>query len=231
LTEPELSPPGTAGAALPAPEHPELTPEILEAFSQLDRKCAVFIFPQLRQLGASAAVDELVVAAGELARAAAEGSHLGLADGYRELLGRAQSALREARTAEVAQEGQVRHQRQSEARLGAALLSAKSRLPAARMARLQQRLAELEDSVGADRAATVDAELAEWDRLSQVRQSREAERLADRAHLVVRPRQQETARSRRARRDQARVVELARAFVLGGAEQPPPADPDPTAEG
>ncbi|MGA9920791.1 MAG: hypothetical protein WBR23_06010 [Candidatus Dormiibacterota bacterium] len=220
----EREPPAAqaVGSALPNPEHPELPAEVLQAFLEVDRKCAVFIFPQLAQLGAAGAVEELVAAATLLAESAAQGAHAELAAGYRELLGRAQLALREARTAEVHNEGKHRDQRQNDARLAASLLSAKSRLPAARMARLQQRIAEMADQDGVDPVALVEAAVTEWERLSQVRQSREAERLADRAHLAVRPRQLETARSRKALRDQAKVVELARAFTLS--------EPDPDVE-
>jgi hypothetical protein len=94
------------------------------------------------------------------------------------------------------------------------------------MARLQQRLTEVAEGEGGDRVAVVEAAVAEWERLSQVRQSREAERLADRAHLAVRPRQQETARSRKALRDQAKVVELARAFALGNSDRSPDTGPE-----
>jgi len=220
LTESEQPGPRTTGIVLPAPEHPELPAEALQAFVEVDRKCGVFIFPQLQQLGATAAVEELAAAAAALAEAASAGSPADLADGYRTLLARAQLALREARTVEVQQEAEHRDQRQGEARLAASLLSAKSRLPAARMTRLQQRLAELAEEKGDDRVAAVEDAVIEWDRLSQARQSREAERLADRAHLAVRPRQQATARSRKALRDQARVVALAKAF---GLEEPGPA--------
>ncbi len=205
---------------LPPPVHEELSAAALQAFVEVDRKCAVFIFPQLQQLGASLAVAELETAAAQLAESSSAGANAELAQGYRDLLAKAQLALREARTEEVRQDSELRDRRQGEARLAASLLSAKSRLPAARMARLQQRLAEMADDQGSDRVATVEAAVAEWDRLSQVRQSREAERLADRAHLAVRPRQLETARSRKALRDQARVIELAKAFGLeepGGA--------------
>lgn len=222
MTEAEPPVQGTSGSVLPAPEHPELPADVLQAFIEVDRKCGVFIFPQLKQLGATAAVEGLVAAAAALAESAGSGDHGALADGYRELLGQAQLALREARTVEVRQESDHRERRQGEARLAASLLTAKSRLPAPRMARLQQRLAELAQGEGdVDQVAAVDQAVAEWERLSQVRQSREAERLADRAHLAVRPRQQETARSRKALRDQARVVELARAFALGDEDRAP----------
>jgi 2-oxoglutarate dehydrogenase complex dehydrogenase (E1) component-like enzyme len=226
LTAPELPAQRTSGGVLPAPEHPELPPEALQAFVEVDRKCGVFIFPQLKQLGATSAVEELVAAALLLAETAAAGTHSELVDSYRDLLERAQSALREARTAEVRHESEHRDHRQSEARLASSLLNAKSRLPAARMARLQQRLTEVAEGEGGDRVAVVEAAVAEWERLSQVRQSREAERLADRAHLAVRPRQQETARSRKALRDQAKVVELARAFALGNSDRSPDTGPE-----
>lgn len=225
MTAPELPAQRTSGGVLPAPDHPELPPEALQAFVEVDRKCGVFIFPQLKQLGATSAVEELVAAALLLAETAAAGTHSELVDSYRDLLGRAQSALREARTAEVRHESEHRDHRQSGARLASSLLNAKSRLPAARMARLQQRLTEVAEGEGGDRVAVVEAAVAEWERLSQVRQSREAERLADRAHLAVRPRQQETARSRKALRDQAKVVELARAFALGNSDRSPDTGP------
>jgi hypothetical protein len=214
LSESEPAAAQATGIALPTPDHPELPAEVLQAFIEVDRKCAVFIFPQLAQLGAAAAVEELVAAATVMAETASEGAHAELAAGYRELLGRAQLALREARTAEAHNESKHRDQRQNDARLTATLLNAKSRLPAARLARLQQRLAEMAEQESGDPAVVVEAAVTEWERLSQVRQSREAERLADRAHLAVRPRQLETARSRKALRDQAKVVELARAFTM-----------------
>lgn len=226
MTAPELPAQRTSGGVLPAPEHPELPPEALQAFVEVDRKCGVFIFPQLKQLGATSAVEQLVATALLLAETAAAGTHSELVDSYRDLLGRAQSALREARTAEVRHESEHRDHRQSETRLASSLLNAKSRLPAARMARLQQRLTEVAEGEGGDRVAVVEAAVAEWERLSQVRQSREAERLADRAHLAVRPRQQETARSRKALRDQAKVVELARAFALGNSDRSPDTGPE-----
>lgn len=225
MTAPELPAQRTSGGVLPAPEHPELPSEALQAFVEVDRKCGVFIFPQLKQLGATSAVEELVAAALLLAETAAAGTHSELVDSYRDLLERAQLALREARTAVVRHESEHRDHRQSEARLASSLLNAKSRLPAARMARLQQRLTEVAEGEGGDRVAVVEAAVAEWERLSQVRQSREAERLADRAHLAVRPRQQETARSRKALRDQAKVVELARAFALGNSDRSPDTGP------
>jgi hypothetical protein len=218
MTEAETPANRPASTVLPAPEHSELPGEILQVFVEVDRKCGVFIFPQLRQLGAGQAVDDLLAAAEVLAQSAGGGPAEEVGLGYRELLNRAQSALREARTMEVHQEAQHRDQRQGEARLAAALLGARSRLPVPRMARLQQSLSEMAEAEGGDPVAAVEAAVAEWERLSQVRQSREAERLADRAHRVVEPRQQQTARSRKALRDQAKVVELARAFVLGEPE-------------
>jgi hypothetical protein len=218
MSEAETPPEPTTGIVLPPPQLPELPSEALQAFIEVDRKCGVFIFPQLKQLGAQAAVEELMEAATSLAQP--EGSGGDLAEGYRALLARAQAELRQARTKEVEQEADHRDRRQAEAKLAASLLAAKSRLPAARLVRLQQRLAETaEEASGEDQVALVEQAVSDWERLSQVRQSREAERLADRAHLVVRPRQQETARSRKALRDQAQVVALARAFAL---EDPQP---------
>jgi hypothetical protein len=221
MSEAETPAEPTTGIALPPPQPLDLPAEALQAFVEVDRKCGGFIFPQLKQLGAEAAIDELVAAAASLGQP--EGPGGDLAAGYRALLARAQAALREARTKEVAQEADHRDRRQAEAKLAASLLSAKSRLPAARLVRLQQRLAEVaEEASGDDQVAMVEQAVSDWERLSQVRQSREAERLADRAHLVVRPRQQETARSRKALRDQAQVVALARAFALQ--------DPEPRSE-
>ncbi|HUY23852.1 MAG TPA: hypothetical protein VMV09_00940 [Candidatus Saccharimonadales bacterium] len=221
MSEAETPAEATTGIALPPPVHPELPADAVQAFIEVDRKCGVFIFPQLRQLGAEAVVDELMAVAAALAQSAGSGSTADLAQGYRGLLARAQAELRDARTEEVEQEAIHRDRRQADAKLAASLLAAKSRLPAARLTRLQQRLAEMaEQGSGEDQVALVEQSVADWERLSQVRQSREAERLADRAHLVVRPRQQETARSRRALRDQAQVVALARAFALEEAPEP-----------
>lgn len=230
MADAETPPEPTSGIALPPPESPELPADAIQAFVEVDRKCGMFIFPQLRQLGAEAVVDEMVAVAAALAQSAGTVTAAELAEGYRALLARAQAQLREARTKEVEQEADHRDRRQSVAKLAASLLAAKSRLPAARLARLQQRLAEAaEEGSGEDQLALVDQAVADWERLSQVRQSREAERLADRAHLVVRPRQQETARSRRALRDQAQVVALARAFALQDPEprsEPSDVEPD-----
>jgi hypothetical protein len=212
MTEAENPAEPTTGVALPPPQLPELPAEALQAFVEVDRKCGVFILPQLKKLGAEAAVEELMAVAGSLAQP--EGSGGDLAEGYRALLARAQAVLREARTKEVEQEAVHRDRRQADAKLAASLLAARSRLPAARLVRLQQQLAERAEATGDDQVALVEQAVTDWERLSQVRQSREAERLADRAHLVVRPRQQETARSRKALRDQAQVVALARAFAL-----------------
>jgi hypothetical protein len=223
MAEAETPPEPTTGIALPPPENSELPADVIKAFVEVDRKCGVFIFPQLRQLGAEAVVEEMVAVAAILAQSAGSGVTVDLAEGYRSLLARAQAELREARSKEVEQEADHRDRRQAEARLAASLLAARARLPAARMARLQERLAEVAgQGSDEDQLALVDQAVADWDRLSQVRQSREAERLADRAHLVVRPRQQETARSRKALRDQAQVVALARAFELQ--------DPEPRSE-
>jgi hypothetical protein len=223
MAEAETPPEPTSGIALPPPENPELPADVIQAFVEVDRKCGVFIFPQLRQLGAETVVEEVVAAAAALAQQGSMVTASDLAQGYRDLLARAQAVLREARTKEVEQEADHRDRRQSEAKLAASLLAAKSRLPPARLARLQQRLGEVaEEGSGEDQLALVDQAVADWEHLSQVRQSREAERLADRAHLVVRPRQQETARSRRALREQAQVVALARAFAIQ--------DPEPRSE-
>ncbi|MFZ0995967.1 MAG: hypothetical protein WAO09_08340 [Candidatus Dormiibacterota bacterium] len=225
MTEAETPAEPTTGIALPPPQVPELPAEALQAFVEVDRKCGVFIFPQLKQLGAEAAVEELLAMAAALAQPETAGGDL--AGGYRALLARAQGELREARTKEVEQEGVHRDRRQADAKLAASLLAAKSRLPATRLVRLQQRLAEMaEEASDDDPVALIEQAVADWERLSQVRQSREAERLADRAHLVVRPRQQETARSRKALRDQAQVVALARAFAL----QDPPLQSEPSEE-
>jgi hypothetical protein len=205
-----------------APEHSELPVEVRQAFVEVDRKCGMFIFPQLRQLGAEAAVERLVHEAQLLAEVAVGGDHNGLAGRYRDLLAQAQAALREARTAEVDQEVELRQRRRGEGQLEAGLLAAKARLPAARMARLQQKLDEMADGQsGEERAALAEAAVVEWERLSQVRQGREAARLADRAHAPIRPRQLQTSRSRKALRDQALVVELARSFSLGASESEP----------
>jgi hypothetical protein len=211
MAEAETPPQPTSGIALPPPENAELPADAVEAFVEVDRKCGVFIFPQLRQLGAGGVVEEMVAAAAALAQSAGSGATADLAQGYRALLARAQAELREARTKEVEQEVDHRDRRQAEAKLAASLLAAKSRLPAARLARLQQRLAELaEEGSGEDQLALVDQAVADW------------------AHLVVRPRQQETARSRRALRDQAQVVALARAFALQDPEpRSEPSDQDP----
>jgi hypothetical protein len=84
------------------------------------------------------------------------------------------------------------------------------------MSRLEAQLSESDAEVSPDaKVAMVDAAVLEWERLNQTRQAREAERLADRAHMPVRPRHTETSRSRRARRDQARIIELARTYALG----------------
>ncbi|MGA8426641.1 MAG: hypothetical protein WB801_03540 [Candidatus Dormiibacterota bacterium] len=229
MPEAETPPEPTSGIALPPPENPELPADVIQAFVEVDRKCGVFIFPQLRQLGAEAVVEEMVAVAAALGQQGSAVTATDLAEGYRALLARAQAELREARTKEVEQDADHRDRRQSEAKLAASLLAAKSRLPAARLARLQQRLAEVaEEGTGEDQVALVDHAVADWERLSQVRQSREAERLADRAHLVVRPRQQETARSRKALRDQAQVVALARAFAIQDPEpRPGPSDEEP----
>ncbi|MGH7611773.1 MAG: hypothetical protein ACREN4_07115 [Candidatus Dormibacteria bacterium] len=209
---------------LPAPEHPELPPEVRQAFVELERKCGVFIFPQLEQLGAQEAVLSLREEAARLAGAAADGSHDQLVQSYRELLDQAQAALRGARAAEVAQLGTSAERERGEARLAAALTAVKGRLPAGRLTRLEQHLGRLEqeeaDGVEAQLAAIGQA-VEDWERLSSERQAREAERLRRQAHLPVQPRQRQTARSRRALREQALVVELARSFSPEALNSPP----------
>jgi hypothetical protein len=165
---------------------------------------------------------------GELAEQAAGGTNSELVVGYQALLAEAQRELREARTEEVVRGAQGRDQRQHGARLDSALAAARSQLPASRMARLQVRLSELaaEGVDLADRLAVVDGAVLEWDRLNQTRQAREADRLATQAHMPIRPRQTETSRSRKALRDQARIVELAKAFSAPGSQALPGAEPD-----
>ncbi|MHB8394775.1 MAG: hypothetical protein ACYDC5_09780 [Candidatus Dormibacteria bacterium] len=200
---------------LVVPEHPELPPDVRQVYVEVDRKFGVFIFPQLQQLTAEAAVARLLSRGSELAQTAAEGRHAGLADAYRALLAEAQRELRDARTVEVERSSANRQERQHTARLDAALAAAKTHLPASRLARLESRLAETDGQADVDqRVAVIEGAVLEWDRLSQTRQAREADRLADQAHLPVRPRHTETSRSRKARRDQARIVELARAFAM-----------------
>jgi hypothetical protein len=209
---------------LTVPEHAELPSEVRQAYVEVDRKLGVFILPQLQQLAAEEAIERLLARGAELASQAADGSHEELLAGYQALLEQAQRELREARTLEVEKGGQVRAQRQHTMRLDTALTAAKSRLPASRMSRLEAQLQELADGGGEleQRLELIDAAVLEWDRLSQTRQAREADRLADQAHLPIRPRQLDTSRSRRARRDQARIVELARAFADQNLSGPGP---------
>ncbi len=203
---------------LTVPEHPELPPEVRQVYVEVDRKLGVFILPQLEQAGAGDAVERVLQRGAELASLAGTGDHAELAGSYRALLAEAQRELREARTHEVQREGAARQERQRTARIDQALAVARTRLPAARLARLEQQLAALDGDGGPEERVTmVEAAVLEWERLNQTRQAREAERLADRAHLPIRPRHTETSRSRRARRDQARIVELARSFALGDA--------------
>ena len=213
---------------LTVPEHPELPPEVRQAYVEVDRKFGVFILPQLEQLGAKAAVERLMAQGGELAEQAAGGTNSELVVGYQALLAEAQRELREARTEEVVRGAQGRDQRQHGARLDSALAAARSQLPASRMARLQVRLSELaaEGVELADRLAVVDGAVLEWDRLNQTRQAREADRLATQAHMPIRPRQTETSRSRKALRDQARIVEFDKAFSAPGSPALPGAEPD-----
>ncbi|MHB8313271.1 MAG: hypothetical protein ACYDD0_08240 [Candidatus Dormibacteria bacterium] len=209
---------------LTVPEHAELPADVRQAYVDVDRKFGVFILPQLQQLAAQEAIDRLLSRGAELAAQAAEGSHSELLAGYLALLEEAQRELREARTQEVQRGGQLREQHQHTVRLDTALVAAKSRLPASRMSRLDAQLAEAGGELE-QRLAMIDAAVLEWDRLSQTRQAREADRLADQAHLPIRPRQLETSRSRKARRDQARIVELARAFANENLSASPLAEP------
>jgi len=207
---------------LTVPEHPELPSEVRQVYVEIDRKFGVFIIPQLEQLQAQDAVSRLLGRGAELAQTAAEGAHADLAAKYRQLLADAQMELREARTREVAQENSIRHDRQRVARMDQALTVARGRLPQTRMSRLEARLAELDGTAGdEERVAVIEGAVLEWERLSQTRQAREAERLADQAHLPVRPRHTETSRSRKALRDRARLIELARSFAAGEAESVP----------
>jgi hypothetical protein len=201
---------------LTVPEHSELPPEVRQVYVEVDRKFGVFILPQLQQAGAEAAVERLLQRGVELAAMAAAGEHAELADRYRELLSQAQRELREARAQEVERESATRQERQRTARIDQVLAIARTRLPPTRMARLEAQLAETDgDAAPEAKVAMVESAVVDFERLNQTRQAREAERLADQAHLPVRPRQTETSRSRRARRDQARIIELARSFALG----------------
>ncbi|MGA8206893.1 MAG: hypothetical protein WB867_02520, partial [Candidatus Dormiibacterota bacterium] len=122
MPEAETPPEPTSGIALPPPENPELPADVIQAFVEVDRKCGVFIFPQLRQLGAEAVVEEMVAVAAALAQQGSAVTATDLAEGYRALLARAQAELREARTKEVEQDADHRDRRQSEAKLAASLL-------------------------------------------------------------------------------------------------------------
>ena len=197
---------------LEVPEHPQLVPEVRQAWVEVDRKLGVFIIPQLRELGQDQAVDSLLARGAELARQAAQGELDSLAADYTDLLARAQAALREARRQEEAASQVSGASRREQAEAEAALQLARSRLPARRMARLEERLAGLADAPAQERRLVVAAAIEEWERLAQSREARLADRMAETAHLPVRPRQRETARSRRARRDQERILELARNF-------------------
>lgn len=205
---------------LAVPEHPQLLPEVRQAYVDVDRKLGMFIIPQLRQLGRTEDVDALVAQGTDLARRAAAGEHEGLDAAYRELLGAAQGALRRARTDEVRTSQADGVRRRAAADLGSQLQHARTRLPARRMARLEESLAGLGDGEDAmeARQQSISSAIEEWDRLSQARQSREADRLATTAHLPVRPKTRETSRSRRARRDQARILGMSQTLGLGGGE-------------
>ncbi len=197
---------------LAVPEHPQLTPEVRQAWVEVDRKLGVFIIPQLRELGQEKAVDGLLARGAELATLASDGEHEALLPGYGDLLQEAQAALREARSQEVAASRASGARRHEEAEAESAIRLARSRLPARRMTRLEARLAELVDGSPQERRLAIAEAIEEWDRMAQTREAKLAERMAETAHLPVRPRQRETARSRKARRDQERILELARNF-------------------
>ncbi|MGH7692401.1 MAG: hypothetical protein ACREOA_06820, partial [Candidatus Dormibacteria bacterium] len=79
---------------LATPDGAELPEGVLRAFVEVDRKCGLFIFPQLRQLGAEDEVEQLVDAGRQLALGTAQGDPQALAaleSGYRDLLARAQA--------------------------------------------------------------------------------------------------------------------------------------------
>lgn len=208
---------------LAVPEHPQLPPEVRQAYVDVDRKLGVFIIPQLRQMGRAEDVELLVAAGAGLAQRAAEGAHDGLEASYRELLAEAQQALRRARTEEVRVAEADGSRRRAASDLSSHLQNARTRLPVRRMARLEESLAELgdgEDSQDA-RQRLISAAIEEWERLSQSRQTREADRLAATAHLPVRPKTRETSRSRRARRDQERMLGMSEFLgtTRAGADQ------------
>ena len=197
---------------LAVPEHPQLAPEVRSAWVEVDRKLGVFIIPQLRELGQDQAVDGLVARGAELATLASQGEHEALLPGYGALLQEAQAALREARRQEVVASQASGARRHEAAEAESAIQLARSRLPARRMARLEARLADLGEVGPKETRLAVAEAIEEWDRMAQTRDAKLAERMAETAHLPVRPRQRETARSRKARRDQERILELARNF-------------------
>lgn len=205
---------------LAVPEHPQLPPEVRQAYVDVDRKLGVFIIPQLRQMGKAEDVELLVATGVNLAHRAADGDHQGLEASYRELLAEAQQALRRARTEEVRVAEAEGSRRRAASDLSSHLQNARTRLPVRRMARLEESLAELgdgEDTLDA-RQRVITAAIDEWERLSQSRQTREADRLAATAHLPVRPKTRETSRSRRARRDQERLLSMSEFLGSAGAE-------------
>ncbi len=188
----------------------------------VDRKCGTFIFPQLAELGRTAEIDALVARGGALAEQAAAGSHVGLVEGYQALLGAAQQALRAARADEVS-ESQVRQvETQARARVSSRLQQARGRLTAAQLTRLEAELARLPDGAeGTDRRlAVIERTLRSRQDAERVREVREAERLRTHAHLVVRPRAQESSHSRRALREQAALLTQLASAVDGPAPAP-----------
>ncbi len=206
---------------LEVPEHEQLPAGARQAYVEVDRKLGVFILPQLRELRQEEAMTALLEEGARLARQAAEGEHEPLEAAYRALLASAQAALRSARQEEVESSRHDGSRRRELTELDSALQAAKSRLPTRRMAQLESRLAQLDEGEAdpQSRRVMIAEAIDEWERLSQARQAREADRLAETAHLPVRPKQRETSRSRRALRDQARIADLARSFTLERAAE------------
>ena len=193
---------------LPPPEHPTLPSEVRQIYIEVDRKCGTFIFPKLHQLGQDEVVGALAERGAALAERATAGDHPTLEADYRALLSDAQRALREARTVEVAEAADRQRTASARSQLAARVGDAKGRLPAARWARVQQQLAALPDGPDgvADQLELLSRALQDVDQQQRSRQDREAARLASQAESVVRPRQAESPRSRRARRDQAALL-------------------------
>lgn len=185
----------------------------------VDRKCGTFIFPQLQELGQGQVVEGLVARGAELASQAEVGAHDRLVDGYQDLLAAAQRALREARAQEVTEGAARQVESQARSKVISRLQLAKGRLSPPRWAKLEAELAQLPDgAAGADaRLAAIERTLRTREDAERVREVREAERLRAQAHLVVRPRAQDSSRSRRALREQAALLSR-----LATAPDPPP---------